>query len=928
MYENIEIDNPNFCIGPQAGTYCTVDNTTSPVVMYVKNDSGTLIRSYIFYPQDTLHTGPKLDSYYGILPDPSTYTYHDFLTIQYVGPYDQASYYDGAVFYTLERRAKGRRKYYTYDDPEDPEKTAYRVEYDSNIVRKWVLDNVNFRLELVKTIYYDSDEANWFDASAFAIQNIVTAFDWHTSIGTGEIEVTTTSGLEKYDVLFLGPSNDTTNPGEVEEVYVHSIVGTTVEIKTYVGTNPTVWEYMQYDPITIHKDVFLFSNSRPLINEQYIAYDYASVEGTLYRTDQVNYGTITEVSYSGIYSDIVCATWNNYYGTLSFVKGTNLLHLNVSNYELSRSQDVHLENPTSADIIPIYDIAIKDYSIYKLQSKILQHGDDGQYVEVLWETYNHHDDTLLPYSNSVTLCVTNRVLMRQGQSFITAIVRDQFGVALLSKNVWFTQNGDISGELTPTDGYLITDLNGRATIQYDAGSSYTGFHIITVKVDGGNTANGSSFVVADTTLQQYHELSSSHILRATLLDAFVVNLSTNSEVTSSVGIQGRVAYVFPGNKLIKNDMSGWQNNNPDNTKIIMTVSYPTLKSSEAGENVTTRIHQSKLLLNEPMVGKDAYQSTSVTSKELITTTKQISSNYISRHLSYGHTTSASLDQFTFVQDARPVMWSEKNNVDTDYWIRLRPFATSLDPATLIIKVKEESYFGDSGWMDVTGLGTIAMFDAGGGMLGIDFLYYPVDIFHHNSIIYINIVVYDTAAIPNKLILDYWFKIIQDYKAPYIKNRYPPIGSFDMPINTVIYFDLIDDGEGVNIHTLEVFINQRLVTFTYDEYEPGNYHIYCSHFFEFNYGEEVFVSVSVTDMSDADNKLLDGWLFYCVESTGPWIDMDNTTPKLCIEGAHRKQPVAMQVYGINDTGIKYSSIKMEIGGRYRAVTITPIVYRLN
>lgn len=928
MYENIEIDRPNFCIGPQAGTYCTVDNEATPVVMHVKNDSGILIRTYTFYPQDTLHTGPKLDSYYDILPDPSTYTYHDFLKIQYVGPHDQASYYDGAIFYTLERRAKGRRRYYTYDDAEDPEKVDYRVEYDSNIVRKWILDNANFRLELVKTIYYDSDETYWFDACAFAIQNIATTFDWHTSTNTGVIEVTTTSGLEKYDVLFLGPSNDTTNPGKVEEVYVHSVDESTVEIKTYIGTIPTIWEYMQYDSITIHKDIFLFSNARPLINESHIAYDYVSADGTLYRTDQVNYGLVINTVHSGIYNNVVCATWNSYYNTLSFVKGSNLLHLDVSNYELSRSQDIHLENPISQDIIPIYDVDIKGYSIYKLQSTILQHDDDGQYSEVLWETYNHHDDTLLPYSNSVTLYVTNRLLMRQGQSFITAIVRDQFGVGLLSKNVWFTQEGDIVGVLTPVDGYMTTDADGRATIQYDAGSSYTGHHSITVQVDGGNVSNGSSFIVANTTLQQYHEFIGTCTLRALILDSFAINVSTNSKVSSSASIQGRVACVFPGNMLFDNSMAGWQGRVTDQTCIIMTMNYPTLKDTSSGETVSTDIRQSKILLNEPLANMEAYQNTKVVSKELITNTKQISSNYISRHLSYGHIANTGLDQFVFVQDARPTMWSEKNNVDFDYWIRLRPFAASLNPSTLTIRLKEESYVGNSGWVNITDLGTITMFDAGGGILGIDFLYYPADIFHHNALVYVDIVVYDTSAIPNKVVLSYWFKIIQDYKAPYVDNRYPSMGAFNIPINTSIYFDLIDDGEGVNINSLEIFVNQSLVVFTYDEYESGNYHICCDLPSEFHYGEEVSVNVSVTDRSDANNKLLDGWLFYCVESTGPWIDLANTTPKLCLEGSSRKQPVAMQVYGINDTGIEYDSIKMEIGGKYRAVKITPIVYRLS
>lgn len=923
MYENIETDRPNFCIGPQAGTYCVVDNEVSPVVMHVKNDSGVLIRTYTFYPQTTLHTGPKDIQTYPILPSIEGYSYHDFVTIQYVGPYDQASYYDGAVFYTLERRALGRRKYYTYDNPNDLEEYDYRVEYDSNIVRKWVLDNTNFRLVLDNTYYYNSDTEHWFDAQAFAINNSMTSFNWHSAANTGEIEIAVTTGLKKYDTLFLGPSSDTSNVGKVEEVYVHSIYENTVEIRTYGGEIPTIWEYMQYDPITIHKDIFLFSNPRPLIDDKFIAYGYSTPYGTLYRTDPNNYGTVLETDYNGIYCDVVCATWNNYYSTLSFIKGANLLHLDVVDYEISRSQDMHLENPSSQESIPVFDIDMKEESIYKLQTEILQHDDDGNYFEIKWDSYNYHTDSLIPYTNSVTLFVSNRILSRQGQSFVSAVVRDQFGVGLLSKNVWFTHFGDIAGELTPSSGYVTSDADGKAVIQYDAGSNYTGNHSITVKVDGGNNIHGSVFVVASTDLQQYSEFNSFYKIRSVTLDSFSVKLSAQPDIFSSTTLQGKVAYVFPGNLLRDNDMSGWESV-VDDTSLIVTKEVPTL-----GDDVSTTIKLSEMLLNEPTENEDhAYHEIDVTVKELKTSFKHISSNFVSRHLSYGHLDSVTLNQFIFIQDVRPSMWSEKNNVNTDFWIRLRPFATSLNPASLIIRLREESYLGDHGWMDVTSLGTLTMFDAGGGIMGIDFIYSPSERFHHDAVIYVDIVVYDTSPIPNIITVKYWFKIIQDYKAPYIVNNSPSVEAFDVPVNTPISFDLVDLGEGTDINSLELFINNRASSFTYDEYESGNYHIYCEHDVVFNYGESVTVDIKVLDRSNNKNKLLTGWKFYCVGSTGPWIDMDNTIPSLCLKGTNRKQPVSAQIYGINDTGIQYESIKLEVGGKYRDVTLTPIVYRLN
>lgn len=933
MFENIEANRANFCVGPQAGTFCTVDDEVDPVVMHVKNDSGVLIRSYTFFPQDILHVGPEEEDDYEIIGDEGTYTFHKFISIQYVGPYDLNAYFSGATFYTLEKRAYGKRKFYTYDDPEDPEKTNERIEYRGNIIRRWKLDNVNFRLVLDKTYEFESDSINWYGGNAFAVEHVLTEFDWHTPAGTGVIEVTTTSGLKKYDTLFLGPSSDADNPGEVEEVYVHSVNGTIVEIKTYGGEDPTKWEYVQGDPVTIYRDLFLFADTRPLINQDYIAYAADPTAASLYRLDQTNYGNILNKDQNGFYQGVVCATWNNFYGNLSFVKGSNLVHLATTDYEISRSQDVHLENPNSSTAIPIYDLDIKDTSVYKLQRSILQHDINGTYYEEGWSKYNYHEDTFIPYSNSLTLITDDRLLMRQGQAHVTVVVRDQFGVGLLGKNIWFTMVGDIAGELTPTDGYMTSDANGRATIKYDAGSEYTGMHDITVRVDGGNSAHGSTDLLATTQLQQYHEFISPYLLRTVVLLPFALKIAALPYLSQSMLVPTRPPYVFPGNEATKNDRIGWENNIADPTNILRTASIPTLTSTDnsAVDETSIMIRQSKILLNdsdESQSNTDTTQEAKIHVKELVTTERRVDVNFISRHLTYGHLDNVTLNQFVFVQDARPAMWSLKNNVNTDYWIRLRPFAASLDPATLIIRLREESYLGEGEWQDITDLGVITMFDAGGGLLGIDFFYDPEENFHHNSIIHIDIVVYDTAAIPNIITLDYWFTIIQDYKAPYIVNRYPEIEAFDIPINTDISFDLIDDGEGVDIDTLEIHLNQRIITFTYDEYEPGNYHIYCNVPKEFTFGQTVSLNVRVHDRSDNANRLLDGWRFYCVESTGPWVDMDNTVPDLCLEGRARKQPVAVQVYGINDTGIDYDSIKMEVGGRYRNLKITPIVYRLN
>jgi len=66
---------------------------------------------------------------------------------------------------------------------------------------------------------------------------------------------------------------------------------------------------------------------------------------------------------------------------------------------------------------------------------------------------------------------------------------------------------------------------------------------------------------------------------------------------------------------------------------------------------------------------------------------QLSQTYISRHLSSGHKDDVDIDQFKFIEDAIPAFWSEKNSVETNIWIRLRPFAYSLNQSTLIFRVR-------------------------------------------------------------------------------------------------------------------------------------------------------------------------------------------------------------------------------------------------
>ncbi len=149
-----------------------------------------------------------------------------------------------------------------------------------------------------------------------------------------------------------------------------------------------------------------------------------------------------------------------------------------------------------------------------------------------------------------------------------------------------------------------------------------------------------------------------------------------------------------------------------------------------------------------------------------------------------------------------------------------------------------------------------------------------------------------------------------------------------PSSNRITFDVLDNGDGVDINTLELFINNRTTYYSYVEYEPGQFHISCKTEQKFAYGQEISVSVLVNDLSENCNLLRESWVFYCGESTGPWFDEEHLLPGRCLEGEHRDtKNIGVQVYAVNNTGINYDSLRIDIGGKRRDIKITPIIYRL-
>ena len=1125
MSENIRLNNSNFCIGPQTGTYCTVDINTSPVTMKVKNSSGTLIRTYTFTPIDTLLSTPYVyasgtiyiagqvmeaksfifdfaDNYgngdymgirsiefyddndelielstddfttyvtttysslyeadnifdtsiskigsandtswlsgryyttnqrlicvfnsikyitkivvnnfhtdggyatrgvrnttiyytnyaytntsYGNL-DPNfntifssiieahvaTNTVDDqilaleseeassssageLVTLKYVGPLNQSSTYDNAIFYTLERIPYGYRRYYTYErDDETGEyikyndvlKIAQEVEYYGNIVRKWRINNTSFTLDLVSSSYKYSDSIDWFAADTFAIQTYQASLLDHVPSGTGMISFTTISGLSKYDTILIGPSSDTDNVSAVEEVYIHDIdyINDEVTIRTYGGADPTIYEYVEGDPITVIKYAHLPSKPKPLVNADGVRYAFDSTGGTLLSLDLNSYCDVVYRNYGGMFFEVQAADWNHIYDTVSFVKGCNLIHYDLDQTKPVKSQCLlnMYEKEEDPELITIYDINFNGSDIYRLQEAEITWDDTGRQFLDEFDTYNYIVDALEIYSSTINIYASNTIVGYQGVSYITAVVRDQFGVGLLNKDVHFDIENDITGVLDPSDGNVITDANGVCSVQYTAGADYNGVANITARAVGANSGFGSSYVAGHAAVSVMSDYNDDIKIKNILPDFsnFTMVVSKDAQQEGSMPIACYARRSLPGGEWawvgawaeIENPTIDDRNNINMYQSVmtfLSTVYQPTFNgiSTDAdGElavgtegtlpitRITQHLSESELNLPSEASAQDA---------------RYLSQNYLSRHLSTGNVVTATLNQFSFTQEAIPNFWSERNTTDIDYWIRLRPFAYSLDTTSLKIFVYEVSWAGTSTTIDIAPLGSITTFDAGSGLEGIDFAYSFPNAFHNNASVFVEVIVYDQAPTPNLITVSYWFRIIPDYLKPYIINKVPTVEAYDVPINTEITFDVLDNGDGVDISTLEVFINNKQITYTYVEYEPGQFNIICNIGAPFVYSQEVKITVFVNDLSDNANLLRESWTFYCISSSGPWFNIDDVSPGRCLQGTERTMDdVKVQVYAINSTGIDYDSLRLDVGGKYRNIKITPIIYRL-
>ena len=913
-HENIQLSTPNFCLSAQAGTIGNIDTTNPITLLKIKELGGTSITDYTL----------------------SSNIVSPLLGVEYVGPIDISGMLDNLTFITCEKINSTRCTF-----------------------KFWETNTTTSYLDLKRTITKYSTGNFYFDVVSFAVEYYRRAFTVANEGTFAYLEMTDVENVDSGTQLFLGPSTDTDNLGASEKVVVSHVGAILGGYRVYLTSIPN-YQYAVDDPITFYSHLYVFSG---------IGYGGDVDTGSVMKIDAYT-GNIEEFTNKSIYKRFTSSKWCPAIKGVGAVCDTNLMFVSPYNsYQNWRS--MWMANIEDDKITPytVYDVIFDGNSVYKLSTKVTLKDDTGNHTTYDWGSfYNYQEDTLVPYTSSLAIWLEKSyVIGDYDTTNIEFQVRDQYFVGLRDTTINGYKSGDADANFDPLSGLVTSDINGRATLIYAAGHSYDGLVDITARAAGSSTSTGSQYVWNETDIVSVMLSDDNNIKLFQKLELEIDTQLLSQRVTTGTSEKSlwtksffitpggdwlpdiqSVTYIMepkdwkvwlpqywrvgmehgPNIAIIGNTFSNWPYAPADPKPIPNQIRQVDVFSSEAFmKNVTDF-----LIYREG--APDEYPYIYIKQPEFAFDL-QLSQLKLSKHthwvdsVAYDYLwTDIEIDQFIFISDAVPAFWSEKNPTETNIWLRMRPFAFSLDGASLEFLVREISFAGDTGWQDVSSQVGIEYFDAGGGILGLEVLYNPTVNFHHNALVRVRMTIADTApSVPNVMTIEYWFLVIADYVAPYITNLDPARGQVNVPVDQEISFELKDEGTGVDIDNFEMLVNSRLVSPNITRVNDKHYMISYTPYDNLLYEKEYIVSVKANDTSEEVNRLNDAYRFYTAESDG--VILTDFVPGGCVYEKDRYHDVSFVALaggnGIDGETLRIQVFQQDVTDRSK---ITPIIYRVS
>ena len=948
MYENITLKRPNFCLGPQQGTFCTIDNTNPTTVLRVKSTSGTQLLELSL----------------------SSNIINNNVKIEYVGPNNLTSMVDDLTFYTFER-----------------------VNSSTCLIKRWKTRMSYLELSLQEQIVKTTSGNERYNTVGFAVERHNRTFVMPNE-RYNYIDINDNSNIKSGTRLFLGPSSDTTNLGATESVNVTHVASYYWGKRVFLS-GPLKYEYAIGDPIIFCSHIFVLSSE---------GYGGDTRKGSIYKIDAYTW-TTSEIDSKSIYKRVTAVKWCPMVGAIACVVNTNMLFVRPKDSYLNwRSMYLGNIGIDLSTIIMIHDIVFDGYELYKLQTAMVSVDDYGDRTEHIWSTFNYQRDSLLPYSRSVNVFQQQSIVTGHYKNVDIEIqVRDQFNVGLRDVYLNCYKEGDASSLFDPLSGMLISDFNGKAIINYRSGSVYSGHTEIKARATGSSSSTGSVYCWGFNNIISYPNTPNKEKIIKQVLNVTGRNYNTTQKTSNFMVGKcenpsnyddgytscSNFKWIFPGVNIISKSYYTSPGGNwivkdpPDQSSYKLIEEYlPMLFRGPLNQLDGPELYNNLGFETKwPPEDRSLFDTTVFYISNTLTTVRDFEAYSFMKTLTdftlyrckgtnvevaddpyfpyvkikqpeeKGHFVLSQLnlslhthwvdgepydylwsydkiDQFIFVEDAVPKFWSEKNPFDTHIWIRLRPFAFSLDNSTFRMWVRELSVVGDTGYYEVTSQVNIINFDAGGGMLGIEAFFNPPKDFMFGSTVFVRIEIYDTAYIPNFIYVEYWFKVIPDFKAPYLFNLSPDRGDINVPVDTSISFEIKDAGTGIDVDTLECLLNSVMMDKDFLEIEKfSRSHIKVTYTppTDLYFSKSYKVGVMVYDISENRNLMNDSFIFYTSDSSG--VIITDPVPGICKGGMSRFQDVSVLVLS-DGNGVDKESIRMQVFNKDVHSNIVPILYRIS
>ncbi len=238
--------------------------------------------------------------------------------------------------------------------------------------------------------------------------------------------------------------------------------------------------------------------------------------------------------------------------------------------------------------------------------------------------------------------------------------------------------------------------------------------------------------------------------------------------------------------------------------------------------------------------------------------------------------------------------------DTDVSLSLRDDLTGVNPESIQLFIDSEEVTDN---IIITELSD-----------QIDLLYNPDDDFDFNQWVTVRVVCADLASTPNPLDQTYSFKIIPDIEPPYLVNMIPEDQESGVATVAEVSFEVHDDGLGVNINSLTVYENNMLVTTVYEQIPDTNNYLVTWEHEPYEYGEEVNIVVSVSDIATIPNTLSNFIYSFTIADDDvipPYFDGFNPSPQSI--DAPVETSISLKILD-TETGINKNSILFHVNNQ--------------